>query len=114
MGVRRVDPPNITQDEVFTWWKHVTSAPGDSGVTGAGGDRTSWDYILVDDAQRIYHAQEWWLDVIKNTDGARTQIIFFASTAIELLVISAPAVPAKVRHVTRPAPLSHSHAHSTD
>jgi hypothetical protein len=84
----------LTAAEVAAWWKaiHLQSdlhCTPDVGIV-------SWDYIIVDDAQRLYPGLEFWNNVIKEAGTA--SILFFASTAMESVMTDTPAVPCKVSH----------------
>ena len=79
--------PVLTSQEVADWWPLVLQQPEDSALS-------HWDYIFIDDAQLLYGVTNFWTRVLKHP--GRASIFFFASTAMESLMLNTPAVPAKV------------------
>ena len=77
----------LSAQEVADWWSLVLQQPEDSALA-------HWDYIFIDDAQLLYGVANFWARVLKHP--GRTSIFFFASTAMESLMLNTPAVPAKV------------------
>lgn len=78
----------LSAQEVADWWPLVLQQPEDAALA-------HWDYIFIDDAQLLYGVTSFWARVLKHP--GRTAIFFFASTAMESLMLNTPAVPAKVR-----------------
>lgn len=77
----------LSAEEVADWWPVALGQSEDSALA-------YWDYIFVDDAQLLYGARSFWTRVLKHP--GRTAIFFFASTAMESLMLNTPAVPVKV------------------
>ena len=79
----------LSAEEVVDWWPLALQQSEDAALA-------HWDYIFVDDAQLLYGAPNFWTRVLKHP--GRATILFFASTAMESLMINTPAVPVKVRY----------------
>lgn len=82
--------PLLTHDQITDWWNKVHAQHQLSPQQAM----SHYDYILIDDAQRLYSASSFWTSIIKNTGTA--VVLFFASTAMESVMVDTPAVPCKV------------------
>jgi hypothetical protein len=78
--------PVLSAQEVADWWSLALKQAEDSALA-------HWDYIFVDDTQLLYGARNFWTRVLKHP--GRTAIFFFASTAMESLILNTPAVPSR-------------------
>ncbi|KJE89385.1 hypothetical protein CAOG_009349 [Capsaspora owczarzaki ATCC 30864] len=77
------ESPLPSEAQVLAWWQVKTST-----------DRP--DYILVDEAQRLYGAPAFWKQVLAKGENAPKHIVFFASTQLDSAMLDTPVVRATI------------------